>query len=312
MRGSTTPQCPKGSRIGREECGTQTAGERPQKVKCIRTELFRKDYMDWQFYRLRNAEITPPAARVARAASCHELERRAGRSGIEGVTAQRALNALSSGLNFYLARDFTAAANSTTGWWSSRAWTAGPGRLSVGCRTLPVPAPWWSCKDAAVAALERALELGFDRDQLLATDPDLTRSAAGMVSSVAGCPSVSQLKVQRSRGAKPARLPDSTEKRDGTTRVRGAERTSPPPSSAGRVGWASAHLQDRCGFIEFVACVNIPDGRLKPTLQIRSASWSLQTTSIRPARTPLLLCSFASLRFTQVSRAGSPARGRGL
>ncbi len=122
---------------------------------------------------MRYAEIAPPAARVARDLRIDELKRRALEPGFEGTTAQRALNALSSGLNFYLARDLTAAGqydrlavclelglqlreDNVVGWYNLACARARLGR-----------------EDAAVAALERALDLGFDRDELLATDPDL-------------------------------------------------------------------------------------------------------------------------------------------
>ncbi len=141
-----------------------------------RWNTFERNYretMNQQFYLLRYAEIAPPAARVARDLRIDELKRRALEPGFEGTTAQRALNALSSGLNFYLARDLTAASQYD--------------RLAV-CLELglqvreDIVVGWYNLacararlgrEDAAVAALERALELGFDRDELLATDPDL-------------------------------------------------------------------------------------------------------------------------------------------
>ncbi len=141
-----------------------------------RWNAFERDYFDSMnrhFYRLRNAEIPPPSARLARDLRIDELKRRALEPGFEGITAQRVLNGLSSGLNFYLARDLTAAGqydrlvvclelglqvqeDNIVGWYNLACARARLGR-----------------EDAAVAALERALKLGFDRDELLATDPDL-------------------------------------------------------------------------------------------------------------------------------------------
>ncbi len=129
--------------------------------------------MNRQFYELRNAEIAPPAARLARGLRIDELKRRALEPGFEGVTARRALNALSTGLNFYLARDLTAAGQYD--------------RLAVclefGLRVREDNAAGWynlACarallgrEDAAMEALEQALELGFEQHELLATDPDL-------------------------------------------------------------------------------------------------------------------------------------------
>lgn len=129
--------------------------------------------MNRQFYLLRNSEIAPPAARLARDMRIDELKRRAREPGFEGVTARRSINALSTGLNFYLARDFTAAGQYD--------------RLAV-CLELGVqvrednPVGWYNLacararlgrEDAAMAALEQALELGFARDDLLAEDPDI-------------------------------------------------------------------------------------------------------------------------------------------
>jgi predicted esterase len=141
-----------------------------------RWNAFERDYfeqMNRQFYVLRNAEIAPPTAQIARDLRIDELKRRALEPGVEGITAQRALNALSSGLNFYLARDLTVEGRYD--------------RVAV-CLELGLqvrednPVGWYNLAcarallgrtEAAVAALEKALELGFDRDELLATDPDL-------------------------------------------------------------------------------------------------------------------------------------------
>ena len=155
----------------------EKSAELKQQAKDLkRWNAYEQNYfenMNRQFYRLRNAEIAPPAAGVARDLRIDELKRRAGGSGIEGVTAQRALNALSSGLNFYLARDLTAAGQYDRLVVCLELGLQVQGDSAVGWYNLACARALMGREDAAVAALERALELGFDRDELLATDPDL-------------------------------------------------------------------------------------------------------------------------------------------
>jgi predicted esterase len=157
--------------------GLERSAEFKRQTKELkRWNAYENDYletMNRQFYLLRNAEILPPTALIARDLRIDELKRRALEPGVEGITAQRVVNGLSSGLNFYLARDFTAeerydrlvvclelglqlTEDNAVGWYNLACARARVGR-----------------EEAAVAALAKALELGFDRDELLAADPDL-------------------------------------------------------------------------------------------------------------------------------------------
>lgn len=129
--------------------------------------------MNRHFYELRNAEIAPPVARMARDLRIDELKSRAGKPGFEGVTAQRALNGLSSGLNFYLARDLTAAGQYDRLVVCLELGLQIQEDFAVGWYNLACARARLGREDAAVAALDQALELGFDREDLLATDPDL-------------------------------------------------------------------------------------------------------------------------------------------
>jgi predicted esterase len=141
-----------------------------------RWNAFEREYfktMNRQFYVLRNAEIAPPAPRVARDLRIDELKRRSLEPGVEGVTARRVLNGLSSGLNFYLPRDFAAAGQYERVAVSYELGLEIQEDNAVGWYNLACARALLGREDAAVAALERALELGFDRDELLATDPDL-------------------------------------------------------------------------------------------------------------------------------------------
>jgi tetratricopeptide (TPR) repeat protein len=155
----------------------EKSAELKQQVKELkRWNAYEQNYfenMNRQFYRLRNAEIAPPAAGVARELRIDDLKRRAGKPGIEGVTARRALNALSSWLNFYLARDLTAAGQYDRLVVCLELGLQVQKDFAVGWYNLACARALLGREDAAVAALERALELGFDRDELIATDPDL-------------------------------------------------------------------------------------------------------------------------------------------
>ena len=93
--------------------------------------------------------------------------------GYEGVAAQRALNALSSALNFYLPRAFTTA----------RQYDRLAACLELGLRIqADNPVGWYNLacarallgrEEAAMEALQRAIGLGFDNLELMATDADL-------------------------------------------------------------------------------------------------------------------------------------------
>jgi hypothetical protein len=158
-----------------ERLGTSTELRRQNK-NLKRWDAWERDFleqMNRQFYELRHAEIPPPVAKLARGFRINEIVRRSAEPGLEGVTARRAVNALATGLDFYLARDFTAAGQYD--------------RLAL-CYELGLmiqrdnPTLWYNLacaltllgrEDAAMDALEQALVRGFDHEELLATDPDL-------------------------------------------------------------------------------------------------------------------------------------------
>ncbi len=153
-----------------------SAEHRRERKERKRWDAFEREYledMNRQLYELRNAEIAPPARQLALALRVDELRRRTANDGYEGVVARRALNALSTGLAFYLPRDFMAAGQYD--------------RLAVALElALEIsddnPVAWYNlaCSRArlgrgnlAMEALARAIENGFTRPELLATDSDL-------------------------------------------------------------------------------------------------------------------------------------------
>jgi tetratricopeptide (TPR) repeat protein len=89
------------------------------------------------------------------------------------VTARRALNSLTTGLSFYLPRDFMAA-----GQYDRLA-----ASLELALQVRDDNSVWWynlACararlghEESAMEALGQALDLGLSRPDLLATDPDL-------------------------------------------------------------------------------------------------------------------------------------------
>jgi len=124
-------------------------------------------------YELRHAEIPPPVAQLARSFRIDELKQRALEPGYEGLAAQRALNSLATGLTFYLPRDFTAAGQYDRLAVSLELGMRVRGDNPVGWYNLACARARLGREEAAVEALQRALELGFDNDELLATDADL-------------------------------------------------------------------------------------------------------------------------------------------
>ncbi len=121
----------------------------------------------------RVSDIAPPVAQLARELHISEMLRRAARPGTEGLTTRRALQSPYTALAFYLPREFLAA----------KRW----GHLAAALETTLLireddPVAWYNLAcaraqtnhpRAAVEALERALEEGFDQTGLLASDPDL-------------------------------------------------------------------------------------------------------------------------------------------
>jgi Tfp pilus assembly protein PilF len=110
---------------------------------------------------------------VARELRFEELKRRAERGDAEGEAAQRVLNHYSSQLGFYLTRQFL----------QNKQWDRAAVSLELALAiNESSPVAWYNlacCRAllrrqaAAVEALERAVELGFDNAELLSSDPDL-------------------------------------------------------------------------------------------------------------------------------------------
>ena len=129
--------------------------------------------MTRQIAEMRDAEVISPIAQMARRFRIEELQRRALEPGVEGVTARRALNSLTASLGYYLPLEFMAAEQYD--------------RLAASLELALLvkegsPVDWYNlaCARArlgrgepAVEALAKALDLGFNRTELLATDPDL-------------------------------------------------------------------------------------------------------------------------------------------
>jgi len=154
----------------------QNPEHKRQRKELKRWNAFERQYlgeMNLQFAELRTAEIIPPVTQMALRFRIDELERRALQPGVEGVTARRALNSLTTGLGFYLPRDFLAA-----GQYDRLAVS-----LEIALQVRDDNPVWWynlACARArinrdelAMDALERALESGFNRTELLDSDEDL-------------------------------------------------------------------------------------------------------------------------------------------
>ena len=154
----------------------QNPEHKRQRKELKRWNAFERQYlgeMNLQFAELRTAEIIPPVTQMALRFRIDELERRALQPGIEGVTARRALNSLTTGLAFYLPRDFMAAEQ----------YDRLAVSLEIALQVRDDNSVWWynlACARArlnrdelAMDALERSLELGFNQTELLASDSDL-------------------------------------------------------------------------------------------------------------------------------------------
>jgi tetratricopeptide (TPR) repeat protein len=122
---------------------------------------------------LRNSEISPSVRQLALDLEIAELKRRAEGSGAVGMAAQRCLNGLYTGLSFYLPRDALKEGRYAT--------VATSYELALMIHP-DNPIVWYNLacararlghEDSAMEALEEALDLGFDRFDLLATDSDL-------------------------------------------------------------------------------------------------------------------------------------------
>jgi hypothetical protein len=124
-------------------------------------------------YALRNSEIPQPVALLAQRFQIKQLQREGEQKDAKGLAAQRCLNSLYTGVSFYVPRD-----------------TAGEGRFAHAATAYELavmirddnPVIWYNLAcmrallgrdEAAMEALERAFETGFNRFELIATDQDL-------------------------------------------------------------------------------------------------------------------------------------------
>jgi len=122
---------------------------------------------------LRNSDVPSPTAQLAGNLHIRDLRRIAGKQGDEGLAAQRCLNSLYSALSFYLPLDELPK--------QRYAQVAASYELSLMIRDDNAVV-WYNLacvrsllgqKSAAVEALAKSLEHGFNRYELLETDTDL-------------------------------------------------------------------------------------------------------------------------------------------
>jgi predicted esterase len=122
---------------------------------------------------LRSSDIPPPVDQLARDFAIDDLGKRAEKAGPMGLAALRCLNGLYTGLSFYIPRDAALE--------QRYAHAATAYELAVMVRE-DNPVVWYNLacmrarlgrEDAAMDALSRAVDTGFNRTELLATDEDL-------------------------------------------------------------------------------------------------------------------------------------------
>ena len=122
---------------------------------------------------LRSSDIPAPVIQLAREFRIEDLQERAEQKDSMGFAAQRCLNGLYTGVSFYVPRDSAAEGR--------YAHAATSYELAVMIRE-DNPVIWYNLAcmrarlgrgEAAMEALEMALDTGFNRTELLATDEDL-------------------------------------------------------------------------------------------------------------------------------------------
>jgi hypothetical protein len=121
---------------------------------------------------LRGAEFPPSDERLTVQIGLADLLERKDRDGIEGTTARRLLNHVFTMTSFYLTRDLLA----------DHRYTHAAASLGVATRIRDNPVVWYNLacaeamsgrENAALDALEKAVETGFDDVQLMKSDEDL-------------------------------------------------------------------------------------------------------------------------------------------
>lgn len=170
-----------GLRDAGEAAGKAAAYEKDRDVaRALKAERRWQDFERRSVARMNGAidalvgsDVAPPPGQLARQLELDDLERRAERPGIEGVTARRVLNHIFTTTSFYLTRDLLAQGR--------------PGHaaaaLEVATEIRPdSPVVWYNraCAlalagrvDASLDALERAVGTGFANGDLMASDADL-------------------------------------------------------------------------------------------------------------------------------------------
>jgi len=118
------------------------------------------------------AEVPPSAERFAIQIGLADLLERADRDGIEGTTVRRLLNHVFTMTSFYMTRDLLA----------DHRYTHAAASLGLATRIRDNPVVWYNLacaeamsgrENAAIDALERAVETGFEDFELMRSDEDL-------------------------------------------------------------------------------------------------------------------------------------------
>ena len=122
---------------------------------------------------LRFSENPRPVAQLARDFEIADLQRRARASSAMGSAAQRCLNGLYSGLSFYLPRDAVEEKRYSHAVTSYELALMIRGDSPVIWYNLACVRALQNREGSAMEALQQALDLGFNRPDVLATDPDL-------------------------------------------------------------------------------------------------------------------------------------------
>jgi tetratricopeptide (TPR) repeat protein len=122
---------------------------------------------------LRFSENPRPVAQLARDFEIADLQRRAQASSAMGSAAQRCLNGLYSGLSFYLPRDAVEEKRYSHAVTSYELALMIRGDSPVIWYNLACVRALQNREGSAMEALQQALDLGFNRPDLLATDSDL-------------------------------------------------------------------------------------------------------------------------------------------
>ena len=161
------------ARAAELEASPEARRQRKEEKRWKAFEIQSAERLAVQIAMLKATDLPPPSEQLARELRIEQLKRRAEQGGAEGEAVQRVLNNYSSQLGFYLTRQFL----------QSRQWDRAAVSLELALAINDTsPVAWYNlacCRalqgrqTAAVEALARAVELGFDNAELLSSDPDL-------------------------------------------------------------------------------------------------------------------------------------------